>query len=203
MRSPRGGAPHRANLRMLVKKSLIWVIFLLGLGALAFVVLRNSHSSDGSEAGEEASLDELISAKKRIGTWPTTTAHSGQRVQFSPRFLREVAEASDPSHQQLAVAGPRDEKHEQELQSKLRDAFSGRAGVSVGEVACNAEFCRAEVYGSAETDIKQDAVTLMGAVDPKGLRYCLRAEKEISTGIGCYFGRNDSWIGPDPAKIQP
>ena len=203
-----------------MKKSLIVVIFLLGLGAAALVFLRHSHSSDGREAETDATLHKATSAEKGGGTRPMTIAYSDQRVLLNPRLIQEVtenseeprdarpldAEARAPSYQHLAVTGPRDEKHEQEVLSKLRDAFSGRVGFSVGEVACNAEFCRAEVVGSAggdfRADIKQATKTVMGSVAPRGLKYCLGVKDGTSTKTSCHFGRDDSWTAPNPAELQ-
>jgi hypothetical protein len=187
-----------------MKKSLILVLVLLGLGATFFVVLHNSrshHSFDGSEAETEATLHKTPFAKKGIGTQPTTSANPAQRVQLNLQVIQEAAEnseeprdagpaaapARDPAYDQLLATGPRDAKREQEVLSKLRDAFSDRPGVSVAEVACNADFCRAEVLGSAEADVIQDAKTLMMAVAAKNLK-CLNAKDETSTKMGCYFG---------------
>jgi hypothetical protein len=76
-----------------------------------------------------------------------------------------------------------------------------RPGVSVAEVACNAEFCRAEVLGSAQADVIQDANTLMMSVAAKNLK-CLNAKDETSTTMGCYFGWDGSWTGLRPEELQ-
>ncbi|MBN1612631.1 MAG: hypothetical protein JW940_38735, partial [Polyangiaceae bacterium] len=91
--------------------------------------------------------------------------------------------------------------------------------VSLGEVACNAEFCRAEIYGSVKEDlqkgngsVEQDVAgddgsverdeqrkngkTLMVAVEAKGLRFCMFDRDATHTKAGCYFGRDESWTAP-------
>ena len=197
-----------------MRKAFVAACFLLGLAALVFVILRNSRIFYRGGANAEGTHSETASGRKGMGTRANATAGRNTRVSLNLETLRQAAEdsekgnsasstpaARDQDYERLLAEKPRDQKYEAEILSRLLDAFSDRQDVSVGEVACNADFCRAEIAGSPEADLlKQHGKTLLRAVNPVGSLFFLSDKDETSTRASCYFARDAYWTAPDFAQ---
>lgn len=107
--------------------------------------------------------------------------------------------ARDIYYERLLAMQGRDQKKEEQLQQRLMAAFGDDPDTLVGSVACSPEFCRIELRGFGEVDIRQRwEDKLSSAVEPRGLRFIVSAKDEEDTTIAsCYFGRSHSWTVPD------
>lgn len=124
---------------------------------------------------------------------PVTQVDDGTR-------LASAAEATrDSYYDRLLAKQGRDQAKEEQLLSRLMAAFGDSADTLVGAVACSSQFCRVDLRGVGQIDVRQRWQNdLYAAVDPKGLKFfIIGRDEDGDTLTTCYFGRDDSWTVPD------
>jgi hypothetical protein len=200
----------------IMKKLLIAAAVLMALVIGALLASR-----DKQPVVADFGITEEGSSSATGGSAGTPTEQSpaghNSRITLSRELLESAANAPNEAQKASAWAArardryyekllvkKRDQAKEEELLSRLLELFSDKVDASVGEIACNDEFCRAELLGSGQFDLmKRYGRTFAEALDAKGFRFFLtdRYDPE-NPKVSFYFGRNSSWTVPDFSKLD-
>lgn len=122
----------------------------------------------------------------------------------SQRFRRDLwkiplaARARDPHYERLLDDGPRDLERQAQVLSTLREFLADKPNAAAGEVACNADFCRAELLATGEVDLLASyGDAFVSALATKGSALVLTDHSgRDNPKLTCYFGRDASWRSP-------
>ncbi len=81
----------------------------------------------------------------------------------------------------------------------LGQFLADKSDATAGEVACNADFCRAELLATGEVDLlRKYGDAFVAILEPKGSALVLTDHaKPDNPKVSCYFGRDPSWRAPD------
>jgi hypothetical protein len=140
-------------------------------------------------------------------------ARSNGGVRLSPRLLQQdsqrsrreswklplTARARDPHYERLLDEKPRDQAKEAQVLSALGQFLADKSDAAAGDVACNADFCRAELLATGEVDLlRKYGDAFVSILDPKGSVLVLTDHANPDNPkVSCYFGRDASWRKPD------
>lgn len=202
------------------KRAAFVVIAIVGL--LVLVLLRQKRTSGSSETavgpatGTEPTVpSEMVTLPNRSQrTVPRASRQTAPGGSASPnlslaRMLEDAeqeknkpvptTQARDGYYERLLAKQGRDHAKEEQLQRNLLATFGDRPETMVGELACSSEFCRVELRGPNNIDVRESwQPDLEKALDPKGFRFMiLTKDNADNTVANFYFGRDKSWTVPD------
>jgi hypothetical protein len=209
--------PRRVPWRTKMTRSVVPIGVLLAVLLVALVGWRRAHSSDVPlpELEEERAIS-ANGSNEPLMTKPLRRPRrtvSPRQTALAPVALTQVQGAAqeaagdapwaeksrDGYYERLMVKQGRDQVKESQLQSRLMAEFGNDPDTLVGPVACSTQFCRVELRGFGEVDVRQRwQDRLFSAVEPKGLKFFVVIRDDDDTTItSCYFGRDKSWTVPD------
>jgi hypothetical protein len=196
-----------------MKKLLLIIATLLvvAIGGL-FAARQKEAATDGRAVEGQGRPDGTVErqAVLPLEAWRSPT---NNRVALSGDLLRLEGEpllqeswrsaaatrARDLHYERLLAGTPRDRAKEEQVLSTLREFVADKPDASVGEIACNADLCRAELLGVGQVNLlRRYGDAFVASLDPKGLTVILsdRADPQ-SPKVSCYFAREASWKPPE------
>lgn len=182
---------------------LLPLVIAIGLVTTYRLGKRETRAAQDESSAQQTSASAEQRRKPAMGR-PTRAAPT-----LRPELLQQAADGVDRAahaqpaqgwarnsdYERLLTSQSRDQVYEGKLYTKLLETFSMHSNVSIGDVACSAQFCRAEVAGIGPDFLKEEASLFVESLEPKGMNYVLADVGETSTKLLCYFGRDESWNG--------
>jgi hypothetical protein len=201
-----------------MKKPLLAIVTLMAaLVCLIFALHRERDApidevrGAAQERSAAPAADAAILATRR--PVQRTEIRKVPRAWFGPELTEQTAEVSDEAtkpppvatrardgyYDKLLLKQGRDQAKEEQLVSRLMKTFGDRPDTLVGAISCSAEFCRVDLRGDGQLDVRERwQGDLFAAVEPKGLKFFIVAsDDDGNTLASCYFGRDESWTVPD------
>jgi len=192
-----------------VKKRVILAGMLVCAAGAFLFCRRSSLSSEEPSIAQEVDPAESIARTadhRDERTLPRRAVRFSRALleQDSQRIRRELwnlplnAKARDPHYDRILDEGPRDLERQAQLLSTLRVFFADKSDASVGEVACNTDFCRAELLAAGDVDLlRKYGDAFVSVLAPKGSALLLTDHLgRDNPKLTCYFGRDASWRSP-------
>jgi len=201
-----------------VKKARLWVTVVVLIGAVTVVLVSRKRHAPSTGVLSEAQEPALSGSEDRKTEDPAAVGARPSRVSLSLDLLRKQPEqppqrrpvprglrARDPGLERFLEKQPRDGQLEEQLTLKLLDRFSADPNVSVGQVACTQEFCRADILASRleEDRYRHYADGMASILEGERRRMFLLEEDDAGTRLTFYFGREAGWRPPLPPDFHP